>query len=211
MIISYLYMYKKYIKNTLDFLAAIFLLLILSPLFVIISIVLMTSNNKRIFFIQERIGLHNRPFNILKFKTMNDKVDEKGNLLPNEERLTGLGKIIRKTSLDELPQLMNVLFGQMSFVGPRPLHKRYLPYYTSEESKRHAVKPGITGLAQISGRNLMEWDAKLAKDVEYIEKISFSIDVLILVKTIFKVFRPSDVILESTEGLDEYRERIGYY
>lgn len=139
---------------------------------------------------------------------MNDNKDNKGNLLPNEERLTPVGKFIRKTSLDELPQLLNIISGQMSFVGPRPLHKRYLPYYTPEESKRHLVRPGVTGLAQISGRNLIEWDDKLALDIEYVDNMSFQLDLKILIKTCLKVFNSSEVLLYSMEGLDEYRDRI---
>ena len=132
------------------------------------------------FFFQVRAGRHSKEFKIFKFKTMNDKKDEQGNLLSDSERITKVGQILRKTSLDEIPQLINVIKGEMSLIGPRPLYMKYLPYYTEKERIRHTVRPGITGLAQVSGRNTIAWDARLKKDVEYVENLSFSLDIKII-------------------------------
>ncbi|GAA3606993.1 sugar transferase [Flavivirga amylovorans] len=152
------------------------------------------SNNGSVFFLQKRPGKNEKIFRIIKYKTMNDKKNENGHLLPDCDRLTKFGNILRKTSLDELPQLINVLIGNMSFIGPRPLLIRYLPYYTKFEKKRHSVRPGITGLAQISGRNLLDWDSRLKKDIEYVENLSFLLDLNIFLKTIKKVITSKDVV-----------------
>ena len=153
--------------------------------------------------------LHKKDLEILKFKSMNDKKDANGNLLPNAERLTRIGNIIRKTSLDEIPQLINVLKGDMSLIGPRPLLIRYLPYYTEEEKVRHSIRPGITGLAQVSGRNLLGWDTRLALDIEYAKNISLALDFKILLKTIKKALTSSDVVTDQADymlDLDEQRK-----
>lgn len=203
-------MYKHFIKRLLDAIFALLGMIILSPVFIIVSITLLLVNKGTPFFIQKRPGKDQKEFNILKFKTMNDKKDSSGNLLPDEKRLTLIGGILRKTSLDELPQLINVLKGNMSFIGPRPLLNRYLPYYTKEEQLRHTVRPGITGLAQISGRNLLDWDTRLLKDVEYVKNLSLCLDLTIILKTIKKVIASEDIAVAPSlviKDLDEVRRK----
>ena len=180
-------MYKTTIKPNLDFFAALFGLILLSPIFVIVTLLLATANNGKPFFFQTRPGENERLFSIIKFKTMNDKKDKNGKLLPDAERLTAVGKFVRKTSLDEIPQLLNVLKGDMSLVGPRPLLPEYLPLYTLEQKRRHDVKPGITGWAQVNGRNALSWSDKFKRDVEYVEQQSFVLDCKILFLTLKKV------------------------
>ena len=180
-------MYKTTIKPNLDFLAALIGLILLSPIFIIVTLLLAIANNGKPFFFQTRPGENERLFSIIKFKTMNDKKDKKGNLLPDAERLTAVGSFVRKTSLDEIPQLLNVLKGDMSLVGPRPLLPEYLPLYTLEQKRRHEVKPGITGWAQVNGRNALSWSDKFKRDVEYVEQQSFVLDCKILFLTLKKV------------------------
>src|SRR5690606_9469693 len=180
--------YKNYIKRFLDFIIAFFGLLLLSPVLLIVTIALFFANNGKPFFFQSRPGKDEKIFKIIKFKSMNDKKDENGNLLPDAERLTGVGQFIRKTSLDEIPQLINVLKGDMSLIGPRPLLVQYLPLYNDFQKQRHKVKPGITGWAQVNGRNAMSWDKKFELDVWYVQNISFKLDLRILLMTIRKVF-----------------------
>lgn len=200
-------MYKKIFKRVIDFFASLFGIILLSPIFLILIIILIFVNNGRPFFFQERPGKNQRVFKIIKFKSMTDKKDGFGNLLPNDQRVTKFGDFIRKTSLDEIPQLINILIGQMSLVGPRPLRVHYLPFYTAEEQIRHTVKPGVTGLAQVSGRNLLSWDDKLAKDIEYVNNISFKNDIIILLKTVKKVLNSSNVeIHPDMLDLDELRK-----
>lgn len=160
------------------------------------------ANNGKPFFFQKRPGLNERIFEIIKFKTMNDKRDKDGKLLPDAKRLTKIGSFVRKTSLDEIPQLINVLKGDMSLIGPRPLLTKYLPYYTEREKLRHTVRPGITGLAQINGRNNISWDDKLEMDAQYVEKISFTNDLKILLKTIQNVISQKDIVVASCESND---------
>lgn len=181
-------MYKSTLKPTFDFLAAFFGLLVLSPIFVLTTIALAIANNGKPFFFQKRPGKNERIFSIIKFKTMNDATDAQGNLLSDAERLTGVGKFVRKTSLDEIPQLINVLKGDMSLIGPRPLLPEYLPLYNQEQKRRHEVKPGITGWAQINGRNAISWEDKFRLDVAYVNQQSFILDTKILFLTIKKVF-----------------------
>lgn len=201
-------MYANYLKRTIDFILSCIALVLLCPLFLILYVLLYFSNNGKPFFYQKRPGKHEKIFSIIKFKSMTDAVDEKGELLPNDLRITKLGAFIRKTSLDEIPQLINVIKGDMSLVGPRPLRTHYLPYYTTEEGLRHSVRPGITGLAQVSGRNLLTWDDRLKKDVEYVKNISFILDLKIMVKTITKVFSSGDVdFVENMPDLDELRKQ----
>ncbi|MFK8268205.1 sugar transferase [Capnocytophaga cynodegmi] len=195
-------MYKNYIKRLIDVFAALFGLILLSPIFIIVMIGLFFANNGKPFFFQKRPGLHNRVFDIIKFKTMNDKRDSNGKLLPDAERLTKIGSFVRKTSLDEIPQLINVLKGDMSLIGPRPLLVKYLPYYTEREKLRHTVRPGITGLAQVNGRNNVSWDHRLEMDVRYVEEISFANDLQILLKTIQKVVSQKDIIVATYESND---------
>ncbi len=182
-------MYKSFYKRIIDCLAAIFGLLILSPIFVIVSIGLCFVNQGKPFFFQLRPGLNARIFKIVKFKTMNDKKDAQGNFLSDGERLTKIGNLVRKTSLDELPQLLNVIKGDMSLIGPRPLLPEYLPLYSQIQSSRHKVKPGITGWAQVNGRNAISWQQKFEYDVWYVNNISFLLDLKILFLTVKKVLR----------------------
>jgi len=177
-------MYVSFIKPVLDFILALFLLILFSPLLLFVYIMLALRGDGNPIFYQERPGLHEKPFRIIKFKTMTDEKDADGNLLPDADRLTPLGRIIRKTSIDELPQLINVLKGDISIIGPRPLLPRYLPYYTKKENLRHTVKPGMSGLAQINGGNTLDWDTRLALDVEYVTDITLKNDCIILLRTI---------------------------
>lgn len=181
-------MYKNFFKRVLDFLAAIFGLLILSPIFIFVIICLFFVNNGKPFFFQRRPGKNERIFSIVKFKTMNDKKGVDGALLSDAERLTPIGAFVRKTSLDEIPQLINVLKGDMSLIGPRPLLPQYLSLYDEVQRRRHEVRPGITGWAQVNGRNAISWKRKFELDVYYVENISFALDVKIFFLTIKKVF-----------------------
>jgi lipopolysaccharide/colanic/teichoic acid biosynthesis glycosyltransferase len=182
-------MYKVYFKPLLDFVVSLVGVIILSPIFLVIFISLFISNNGKVFFVQSRPGKNGKIFKIIKFRTMNNKKDAQGNLLPDANRLTYLGKIVRKTSLDEIPQLINVLKGDMSLIGPRPLLPEYLSLYNERQKKRHAVKPGITGWAQINGRNAVEWNKKFEFDVWYVENLSFILDLQILFLTLKKVVK----------------------
>ncbi len=186
-------MYKNGIKNILDFLTALIAIAIFSPIILLITLILSISNKGKPFFVQQRPGKDEKIFRILKFKTMNDKKDANGNLLSDHERMTKIGKLIRNSSLDELPQLFNVLTGDMSVVGPRPLLVSYLPFYNQEERKRHLVKPGITGWAQVNGRNAISWKQKFEYDLWYVEHIGFKTDLKILWKTLHKVFKSEGI------------------
>ena len=185
-------MYKLF-KNIIDRCFALGLILLLAPFFLILLLLLLFQNRGTPFFTQIRPGKNTKFFTIIKLKTMRDTVDSTGVLLPDFERITPLGKIIRKLSLDELPQLINVLKGEMSFVGPRPLLPEYLPLYSKEQNKRHEVKPGITGWAQVNGRNTLSWQDKFKHDVYYVENQSFFLDLRILFKTVLKLIIPKDI------------------
>lgn len=185
--------YKNYLKRPLDLLMAIFGLLILSPLLLVTVIVLAISFKGNPFFTQKRPGKNEKIFSVLKLKTMTDEKDANGQLLSDTDRLTPIGIFIRKTSIDELPQLINVLKGDMSLIGPRPLLIRYLPYHTEREKKRFLIRPGITGLAQVSGRNFITWEDRFAKDVEYVENLTFAMDVRIFWLTLKKVISSHDI------------------
>jgi len=189
-------MYKNFFKRIIDFLLALTGLIVLVPIGLIVYIVLLFTNKGNPFFYQKRPGKDEKVFSIIKFKSMSDKKDKNGKLLPDADRVTKFGTFIRKTSLDEIPQLINILKGDMSLIGPRPLRVYYLPYYTKEEQIRHTVRPGVTGLAQVSGRNLLSWDEKLANDIEYVENLSFKNDVVIFFKTIRKVFVYDNTIFD---------------
>ena len=171
--------YQRFFKPVLDITLAAFLFLVLSPLFFIISFILVFVNHGFPFFLQIRSGQHGNPFRIIKFKTMNDKRDKEGKLLPDAKRLTKIGLLLRKTSLDEMPQLLNILKGDLSMVGPRPLLMQYLPHYTKEQSQRHNVKPGITGWAQVNGRQSISFTQRFELDVWYVRNMSFKLDVKI--------------------------------
>ena len=181
-------MYKLFFKNILDFLAALIGLFLLSPILLFVTVGLYFANNGKPFFFQLRPGKNEKLFKIIKFKTMNDKIDAEGNLLSDELRLTKIGSFIRKTSLDEIPQLINVLKGDMSLIGPRPLLPEYLPLYSEEQKKRHQVKPGITGWAQVNGRNAISWEQKFEYDVWYVTHCSLILDIKIVLMTVKKVF-----------------------
>ena len=185
--------YQKYLKPCLDFIIALAGFIILSPVFIIVVLLLFIANNGKVFFLQPRPGLHEKIFKVIKFKTMNDKKDSDGNLLADSKRLTGVGKFIRKTSLDEIPQLLNVIKGDMSLIGPRPLLVDYLSLYSDVQKKRHNVKPGITGWAQVNGRNAISWSQKFEYDVWYIDHLSFALDVRIFFLTIKKIFKPEGI------------------
>ncbi len=186
-------MYKNLIKPILDFILAFLLIIVFSPIILIVALLIKLKLGSPILFTQERPGLNGKIFRIYKFRTMSDERDSKGDLLSDELRLKGFGKFIRKSSLDELPQLFNVLKGEMSFVGPRPLLVEYLELYNQEQAKRHNVKPGITGWAQVNGRNAISWEEKFKLDVYYVEHISFMLDCKILYMTFFKVLKRKDI------------------
>ncbi len=201
-------LYEKYIKRSLDAFLASGALIVLSPVLLITAILVRIKLGSPIIFTQERPGREEKIFKLYKFRTMTDKRDSNGELLPDSERLTSFGIVLRETSLDELPELFNIVKGDMSIIGPRPLLVQYLPYYTEIESHRHDVRPGLSGLAQISGRNLVKWDQRLAYDVEYVNNITFIGDVKIVLKTIEKVFKHSDVAPDP-ESVDEgYLDQI---
>lgn len=188
-------MYKIFIKRIIDILISIVGVIILSPIFLIVTVLLFFANNGKPFFTQNRPGKKGKIFKIIKFKTMNDNLDDKGNLLLDEERLTKIGAFIRKTSLDEIPQLLNVLVGDMSLIGPRPLLPEYLLTYSEEQKRRHNVRPGITGLAQVKGRNQMKFSERLLNDIYYVDNISLALDIKIILLTFKSIlFKSSSIV-----------------
>lgn len=198
-------MYKTIFKRLIDLLISITGMIFLCPIFLIVLIYLWFYNHGSPFFFQKRPGENCKIFSIIKFKTMNDKKDVHGNLLSDEQRLSKAGKIIRKLSLDEIPQLINVIKGDMSLIGPRPLLVEYLPLYSKEQNKRHLVKPGITGWAQVNGRNAISWEKKFELDVWYVENISFKLDIKIFIKTIFKVIKSEDINTENQATTTKFK------
>lgn len=192
-------MYKGIFKRVIDLIVAFLALLILAPLIGLVTLLLYSQNKGKPFFFQERPGQFKKPFYIIKFKTMTDEKDAEGNLLPDNLRITKFGGWVRKLSIDELPQLINVLKGEMSLVGPRPLLFKYMPLYTAEQLRRHEVRPGITGWAQVNGRNSISWTQKFSLDVEYVDKVSFLMDCKILLLTVKKVL--------IREGINQSAER----
>jgi lipopolysaccharide/colanic/teichoic acid biosynthesis glycosyltransferase len=198
-------MYKNHLKRLIDFLAAFFGLLILSPIFIFVMIGLSIANQGKPFFFQRRPGKNEKIFKIIKFKTMNDKKDEDGNLLTDAERLTPIGAFVRKTSLDEIPQLINVLKGDMSLIGPRPLLPEYLPLYNETQKRRHDVRPGITGWTQVNGRNAISWKQKFELDVWYVENISIILDIKIFYLTIKKVFIREGISQEGNVTMERFK------
>lgn len=212
-------MYNKFVKRVLDFTIALIIVICLSPIYLILMAVLAFANKGAgVFFLQDRPGKDEKIFRAIKFKSMTDEKDENGNLKSNAERITPIGKIIRKTSLDELPQMFNVIKGDMALIGPRPLLIKYLPYYTDRERLRHSVRPGITGYAQTHGRNNLSWDDRLAMDVYYVEHLTFGMDLKIFFLTIWNIIARKDInIVTGTSGakkrlnLDEERkDRVIY-
>lgn len=195
-------MYHKFIKRTLDFTISLTALIILSPLLIILAVLVRCKLGSPILFRQERPGKDEKIFTLCKFRTMTDKRDSEGKLLPDSERLTKFGKLLRATSLDELPELVNILKGDMSIIGPRPLLVSYLPYYTEEEKLRHTVRPGLTGLAQVSGRNFIDWDKRMEKDVEYVKNLSFKMDMKVILLTVKTVLGHSEEVAEDTNAVE---------
>lgn len=201
-------MYKKYIKRILDFTLSLIALIVLSPVLLVLTVLGAVKMKGNPFFTQLRVGKDEKLFRLVKFRSMTCEKDKEGNLLPDDQRLTRYGRLLRSTSLDELPQLINILKGDMAIVGPRPLLEENLPYYTEEEKHRHDVRPGLTGLAQVSGRNAIEWDQKLAYDVMYIKDITFIKDMMIMIRTVVKVFKRSDIRVGSElQSLDFVTQR----
>lgn len=201
-------LYEEYLKRPLDFIFATCALVLLLPIIAIIALLVRAKLGTPVLFKQDRPGKDERIFNLYKFRTMTDKCDENGVLLPDAARLTSFGRILRATSLDELPELINIVKGDMSIIGPRPLLVQYLPYYTKVEKHRHDVRPGLSGLAQVNGRNLVKWDQRLAYDVEYVNKITFWGDMKIVLQTIVKVFKRENVAVDP-ESVDEgYLDQI---
>ncbi|WP_432411011.1 sugar transferase [Rasiella sp. SM2506] len=198
-------MYKKFIKPFLDFVVAIIVFMLLLPLFFVTMVVLFIALKGNPFFTQRRPGKDERIFYIIKFRTMSNTKDQAGNLLPDHQRLSGFGKFVRSTSLDEIPQLLNVIKGDMSMVGPRPLLPAYLPLYSTKQKERHLVKPGITGWAQVNGRNAVSWQKKFELDIFYVERISFALDFKILLKTVQKVIIRSDVNSDTSVTVQPFK------
>ena len=198
-------MYKKYIKSIFDFSIAFVAFFFMLPVFVIVLVGLYVANQGKPFFFQIRPGKNEKTFKIIKFKTMNDKKDSDGNLLSDAQRLTKIGNFVRKTSLDELPQLLNVLKGDMSLIGPRPLLPEYLPLYNETQRKRHEVKPGITGWAQVNGRNAISWQQKFDFDVWYVNHVSFLLDCKIVFLTIKKVFKREGITSENSVSAEAFK------
>lgn len=197
--------YEKYVKRPLDLILSASALIVLFPLLVILLFIGAYMMKGNPFFIQKRPGRHEIIFSLIKFRTMSNEKDENGNLLPDELRLNSYGKFLRSTSLDELPELFNILRGEMSIIGPRPLVPQYLPYYTEEERRRHDVRPGLSGLAQVNGRNALSWEDRFAYDVAYVNDITFMGDVRILWKTVKKVLGREDVVVRGTaESLQDF-------
>ncbi len=195
-------MYAVFFKRLLDFILSLCAIIILSPVLLVLAILVRIKLGSPVLFKQERPGRHEKIFTLCKFRTMTDERDENGELLPDHVRLTRFGKFLRSSSLDELPELFNILKGDMSIIGPRPLLVSYLPYYSEKEKKRHDVRPGLTGLAQVSGRNFIDWDRRLEKDVEYVEHLSFAMDCKVLWMTVQTVLGHSDEVAEDTNAVE---------
>ncbi len=198
-------MYKSVFKPVLDFLIALIGLLVLSPIFLFVMIALTIANNGKPFFFQKRPGKNEKIFSIIKFKTMNDKKDAQGNLLSDAQRLTPIGAFARKTSLDEIPQLINVLKGDMSMIGPRPLLIQYLPLYSPQQKRRHEVRPGITGCAQVNGRNAISWAQKFEYDVWYVDNVSLTLDFKIALMTIKKIFKSEGISSDTSVTMEVFK------
>jgi lipopolysaccharide/colanic/teichoic acid biosynthesis glycosyltransferase len=198
-------MYAGLLKRWLDFFVAVIMFTLLSPLFVVVTLMLAIANNGKPFFFQRRPGLHGRIFKVIKYKTMNDRTDKNGNLLPDAVRLTPVGKFVRKTSLDEVPQLLNVIIGDMSIIGPRPLLEEYLPLYDAVQMTRHNVRPGITGWAQVNGRNTISWQQKFEYDVWYVNRVCFPLDFKILMMTFSNVAKSSGISSDTSATMEKFR------
>ncbi|GAA0193171.1 undecaprenyl phosphate N,N'-diacetylbacillosamine 1-phosphate transferase [Fulvivirga kasyanovii] len=198
-------MYRKYFKALFDFCFALAAFVILMPVFLLVALLLSLFQRGQVFFTQYRPGKGEKIFKLIKFKTMRDDYDKNGHLLPDENRLTTIGALVRKTSLDEIPQLINIIKGDMSFVGPRPLLIEYLPLYSKEQRKRHEVKPGLSGWAQVNGRNAISWQKKFEYDVWYVENISFFLDIKILFLTILRVVKAKGISGEGMVTMEKFK------
>lgn len=206
-------MYRYFFKRLLDFVLSLLAIIVLSPVLLITALLVRSKLGSPVIFKQERPGKNEKIFTLYKFRTMTDEKDEEGNLLPDEIRFTRFGKLLRSTSLDELPELFNILKGDMSIVGPRPLLVSYLPYYTEKEKHRHDVRPGLTGLAQVKGRNYIAWDERFKIDVEYVENLSFVLDIKIIFETVLIVLKKSDIATDTrtveSNFAEERKAKIG--
>ena len=198
--------YEKYIKRLMDVVCALLAITVFSPIYILVAVLVRVKLGSPIIFKQARPGLNEKIFTLYKFRTMTDKKDENGNLLPDDVRLTKFGRLLRKTSLDELPEAFNILKGDMSIVGPRPLLVSYLPYYTEEERHRHDVRPGLTGLAQINGRNFVNWDNRLAFDIDYVKNITLCNDIHIIFQTAFKFIKRQDIAVDTNKVEPNFAE-----
>lgn len=198
-------MYKSFFKYIIDFFGALIGLIVLSPILIFTTLLLSLVNKGSAFFTQPRPGKNEKIFQIIKFKTMTDKKDIYGNLLPDDERLTNIGKWIRKTSIDEIPQLFNVIKGDLSLIGPRPLLVEYLPLYNKKQARRHEIRPGITGWAQVNGRNSISWEEKFELDVYYVDNISFILDIKIVFLTLLKIFKTEGINAEGVATMEKFK------
>jgi undecaprenyl phosphate N,N'-diacetylbacillosamine 1-phosphate transferase len=198
-------MYKNYLKNSIDFILAILALVLLSPLFIVVCILVCSTNKGSVFFTQVRPGMDEKPFKLIKFKTMNDNRDKNGNLLSDAKRLTTVGRWIRKLSLDEVPQLLNVIMGDMSLIGPRPLLMEYLSLYTSTQLQRHAIRPGITGWAQVNGRNSIDWEKKFEYDIWYVKNCGVWLDIKIVCLTVIKVLKIEGISSDTSVTMERFK------
>lgn len=201
--------YRRIVKRPMDFVISLIAIIILSLVFLVVAILVRMKQGSPVIFKQKRPGLNEKIFTMYKFRTMTDEKDETGELLPDSVRLTKFGRFLRSTSLDELPELFNILKGDMSIVGPRPLAVQYLPFYSHEERRRHSVRPGLTGLAQVNGRNALDWEEKFLYDLKYIEQISFKKDILVIGKTVKKIFERTGIGergVDSPIDFDKYRQ-----
>ena len=197
--------YRNYLKRVLDFCLAIVAFVLLLPVFIVVTLTLYVANDGKPFFFQQRPGMNNRIFRIIKFKTMNDRKDSAGNLLSDAERLTPMGAFVRKTSLDEIPQLINVIIGDMSLVGPRPLLPEYLPLYNTEQARRHMVRPGITGWAQVNGRNAIGWTEKFKYDTWYVDHLSPALDLQVMLLTLKKVVARDGISSGTSVTMEKFK------
>ena len=198
-------MYDKYVKRLIDIILSLLAIVILSPVLIIVAILVRVKLGSPILFKQARPGKNGKIFYLYKFRTMTDEKDENGNLLPDDIRLTKFGKALRSTSLDELPEFFNILKGDMSFIGPRPLLVKYLPLYSEQQMHRHDVRPGLTGLAQVNGRNALSWQEKFNYDLEYVNNISLGLDIKIFIKTFLVVLKRSDISSSTSETMEEFK------
>jgi len=198
-------LYKRYFKRPMDFILSLIAIIVLSPVMLIIALLVRIKLGSPVIFKQERPGLNEKIFTLYKFRTMTDERDENGELLPNHMRLTKFGKILRSTSLDELPQLFNILRGDMSFIGPRPLLVEYLPLYNERQRRRHNVRPGLSGLAQVNGRNAISWEEKFDYDIEYVENISFLLDLKLILSTFLKVFKREGINKSENVTMEKFK------